>query len=622
MRIIRHQANGGSIQHAALLPDGSARRIDTVTIAIEKNGAFTNPVVAEQQTSTPFLPMRTKLSLLSLLASLTAARAQVPAEHVQDLSLPVSPAWPCVWPVGMMQHITIPRFTFGPGAFHRETIVLDEHTGTQWDAPAHFVPPPGSGLPGAGPMGLVTGEKVPVWQFVGEACVIDVTAHRDDAPGGSSFLIRPELVKAWEQKHRPLRAGDVVLFRSDYSDTYYQPLNRGGARFVVHPLTKRAPAWPAPAPETMKYLGEKGIMSAGLDGASMGPMPDLAVATHQAGGAFGMIWIECGSNFKALPPTGAFYALLPAKHAGGSGGEARVLAITEPKIATQLIAAARARRVTDVSVTLSKDLPVTWQGHGPGEEAQRYLAEPLNQFEKPRGPYMAWTHTFDSQAGTHVVTPAFTLPPPGFDAERFAPEIRELRSEFEKKHGPLGHSTETIDKLPLNRMIGTARVIDVTALRGTTDEKAWPASPLITARQVLDHEKAHGPIAAGEIVLFRTGYTDAKFKPLPDAPAMDECIAAPLAGKSEGWPALSPEAIALLAERGVRCAGIDAPTAGGVRPEASLMTYWTAAKHHLLLVEFLTGLGSVPEKGAWFLFAPIKIEGIRSGHGRALVLQP
>ena len=77
----------------------------------------------------------------------------------------------------------------------------------------------------------------------------------------------------------------------------------------------------------------------------MGPLPDLAVATHQAGGAFGMIWIECGTNFKALPPTGAFYALLPAKHAGGSGGEARVLAITEPKLAARLIEAARGKRV-------------------------------------------------------------------------------------------------------------------------------------------------------------------------------------------------------------------------------------------------------------------------------------
>jgi hypothetical protein len=94
---------------------------------------------------------------------------------------------------------------------------------------------------------------------------------------------------------------------------------------------------------------------------------------------------------------------------------------------------------------------------------------------------------------------------------------------------------------------------------------------------------------AGEIVLFRTGYTDTTFKPLPDAPAQDECFTAPLAGKSEGWPTLAPEVIALLATRGVRCVGMDTPTAGGVQREASLMTYWAAAKHKVLIVEFLIG---------------------------------
>lgn len=73
---------------------------------------------------------------------------------------------------------------------------------------------------------------------------------------------------------------------------------------------------------------------------------------------------------------------------------------------------------------------------------------------------------------------------------------------------------------------------------------------------------------------------------------------------------------------GVRCTGIHAPNAGGVQRDPSLMTCWAAAKHNVLLVEFLIGLGTVPEKGAWFLFAPIKMEGIRSGPGRALVRQP
>ena len=42
-----------------------------------------------------------KTNLLLLLAFTATARAQVPADHVHDLSLPVSPEWPCVWPLGM-----------------------------------------------------------------------------------------------------------------------------------------------------------------------------------------------------------------------------------------------------------------------------------------------------------------------------------------------------------------------------------------------------------------------------------------------------------------------------------------------------------------------------------------
>ena len=132
--------------------------------------------------------------------------------------------------------------------------------------------------------------------------------------------------------------------------------------------------------------------------------------------------------------------------------------------------------------------------------------------------------------------------------------------------------------------------------------------------------KTSGPITPGEVVLFRSGYSNATFKPLPDGPALDGCMAAPLAGKAEGWPALTPEAIAFLAEKKVRCIGLDSPTAGGVEHNAALMTYWAAAKHGVLLVEFLTRLDAAPEKGAFFLFAPIKIAGTRNGYGRAILL--
>lgn len=565
---------------------------------------------------------RLPLWLMACIASLLLAargEAQVSSADVKDLTLVVARDLPCVWPVGMTPLAVVPTRTIGLYPYHRDLLVIDEHTGTQWDAPAHFVPPPDSGLPGAGPNGLITGEKVPIWQFCGEACVIDVTAHCDDASAGSSFLIDPEIVKDWEAKHRPLRFGDVVLFRSDYTDRYYRAFP-AGERFVSDALAKKSPGWPAPKPETMEYLADKGVMTLGLDGASMGPLPDLAVATHQAGGKRGMIWTECATNLGSLPATGAFYAMLAAKHAGGSGGEVRCVAITEPKLAARLIDSARGKRVVDLSVTLQEDLPITWPGYGPGEEASRYVSKTLNAFSTTRGPYFAMTHLLDSFAGTHVVLPGYSLPRPGFDNQQYAAPIRELLKKYASQFGPRGTSSLTTDQAPLEQMMGTAHVIDVRGLVGTTKEAEWPASPRITLDMLQQHEAKGRPIKKGEVVIFSSGYTDKYFQPLPAAPAVDRLFAAPLAGKAEGWPAPTPEVIAWLAEKGVRCIGTDGPTLGGVDRENALFVNWLAASRGIFAVEFLTNVADLRDKDAFFLFAPIKIEGTRGGYGRAIAL--
>ncbi len=545
-------------------------------------------------------------------------RAQVSPDIVKDLTLLVAPDRPCVWPVGMTQHIVVPSRTFGPGAYHRDLIIIDEHTGTQWDAPAHFVPPPDSGLPGAGPMGAITGEKVPAWQFCGEACVIDIRSHIDEAPDGESYLIRPEIVQAWEKAHRPLKFGDVVLFRSDYSDKYYQPFP-AGERFVTTALRKETPGWPAPTPETMEYLGSKGVKTLGLDGASMGPLPNLAVATHQAGGKLGMIWTECSTNLGSLPTTGAFTALLAAKHAGGSGGECRGIGITEPKLAARLIESARNKRVADLSVTLDEDYPVTWPGYGPGDEASRYVSKTLNAFSKARGPYFAKTHMLDGQAGTHVVLPSYSLPPTGFDNNRYSADVQAVLKKYEAKFGPRGHSAMTLDQAPLSQMLGEAHVVDVRKLVGSTKTADWPASPVITL-EYLKQRDVERPFRSGEVVIFYSGYSDAHFKPLPEAPELDGLFAAPLAGKAEAWPAATAEAIAYLADKGVRCIGTDGPTLGGVNRENALMVNWLAANKGILTIEFLTNVAAIHDKPAYFLFAPIKIHGTRGGYGRALAL--
>ncbi|MBM3846248.1 MAG: hypothetical protein FJ405_08185 [Verrucomicrobia bacterium] len=558
-------------------------------------------------------------SVLLLVLCLTFGGKCMAAPHVHDLSLLVSPTLPSVWPVGMMQHSVTPNRTFGPGAYHRDLIAIDEHTGTQWDAPAHFVPPPDSGLPGAGPMGLITSEKVPAWQFCGEACVIDVSAQCDTATNGGSFLITPDVVKAWERSHRPLRFGDAVLFRSDYSDRYYKPFPKG-ERFVQTALRQQTPGWPAPTADTMRYLGGLGVRMLGIDGASMGPLPNLAVATHQAGGQLGMIWTECLTGLSKLPTTGSFHAFLPAKHAGGSGGECRAIGITEPTLAARLIANAKNKRVIDVSVTLDEDLPITWPGHGPGDEAPRYIAKTLNPFSRIRGPYFARTHLLDGLVGTHVVPPSFSLPPAGFQASGYSAEVQGVLKDYEKQFGKRGVSDLTMEKLPLEQMMGEVHLVDTASLMGTTAQKDWPASPMVTADFLKKHESAGRRFRAGEIVLFRSGYTDQHFAPLPDQPQPDRLIAAPLAGTAEGWPGISAEAIAYLAERGIRCFGTDTPTMGGVDPKQALRSNWIAASRGMLPVEFLINLKQVPSSGSYFIFAPIKIQGARGGYGRAIVL--
>src|SRR5262245_26457111 len=122
------------------------------------------------------------------------------AEQFLDLSLLVAPEYPCTWP-------TWPRFLIhheriGPlNAYNVDILAIDGNTGTQLDVPPHSVTPPDSGLPNAGPFGLAYTDVIPVWQFGGEACIVDCADLLDAAPPGQSALVTKERVMAWEKAH-------------------------------------------------------------------------------------------------------------------------------------------------------------------------------------------------------------------------------------------------------------------------------------------------------------------------------------------------------------------------------------------------------------------------------------
>jgi kynurenine formamidase len=531
-----------------------------------------------------------------------------------DCSLLIAPEYPATWPSA-----PFPRFqimhqrTIGPdSAYNIDMLMIDGNTGTQLDVPPHSVARPDLKRPKSGPLGLAFTDKTEAWQFGGEACVVDVRDLLDKAPNGTSPLVRRQHVERFEIKHRQLRFGDVVLFRSDYSDRYYKPFPEG-TRYIADALDRKSPGYPDPDPDCMEFLATRKVMTLGTDSASMGPLPNLAEPTHYAGLKHGMIWTEGATNLGALPSTGAFYTLLGPKHKDGPYSEGRAFAISGGSLPQRLIESSKAKRAIDLSPTLAANLPVTSPGVGTGNHRQVYLKVDFLYSE-----YLDLhhhTHLMDSMAGTNLVPPSYALPPAGTQVS-YAPEVRGWLAEYEQKYGPRGFSSMTTEQVPLDWTCGDARVIDVTSLVGSTKKGVWPASPEITRAHIQTFEKKHGALKAGEIVIFHTGHVEKHFKPQPDDAGL---WTAPLNGISEGWPAPGPEVIVYLKKQGIRCVATDAPDLGGVDQKRALMTYWALGSHNMVGVEFLTNVSKVPDD-SYFLFAAVKVRDCHGGPGRAVVL--
>lgn len=531
-----------------------------------------------------------------------------------DLSLLVANDHPCTWPGGwplfQMNHYRRIGFL---SAYNIDILTLDPNTGTQMDTPPHSIPKPGSNLPYAGSAGHLFTENIPAWQFGGEACVIDVNPLLDAAPPGQSPLIQKEHVAEWEKKHRQLGFGDVVLFHSGHSDKYYRPFPEG-RKFIAEGLEGKIPSYPAPHPHCMDLITSRNVMHIGIDSPSMGPVPDLANLSHVAGLKHGGIFTEGTMGLGNLPTTGAFYCMLCPKHVGGAYNEGRAFAIVGDSLASTLIQSVRQKRAIDLSVEMASDLPVWWPGKGVGNHRQRYCR--VNFLYGSSIDYYHNTHILDSHTGTHLVPPSYALPEAGFDNNSYSLEVKAWLADYEKKYGSRGTSDVTTEKVSISQTCGWARVIDVSYLVGSTDRADWPASPEITVSDIKKYESKHGSLNRGEIVIFNSSHNLKHFKNFPGG---DACMAKPLNGMSEGWPAPGPDAIMYLADRGIRCVATDGPALGGVDPRERLMTYWAMGTRGMVGVEFLIDVAKLPAR-AYFLFAAIKIRGCHGGPGRAIAL--
>jgi kynurenine formamidase len=254
--------------------------------------------------------------------------------EVVDLSLLLAEDLPCHWATHLpFQHKTYSWFetrrhpagsAYSRGPYATRWMAIDEHTGTHLDAPTHFIPPEGSDLPDAGPAGSVSVDRVPLARLMGPAAVIDAATEPGAEPG-TSPLIGPEAVTAWERDHGTLAAGDVVLLRTGW-DRHYRRAPAGGDYVHDVVVTGRRPGWPAPAVATMELLLERGVRCIGIDAPSMGPAHDPR-PVHVCGLRAEAVFVECLRGLDQLPPRGVWFCFLPLKLEGGTGSPGRAIAL-------------------------------------------------------------------------------------------------------------------------------------------------------------------------------------------------------------------------------------------------------------------------------------------------------
>lgn len=252
-----------------------------------------------------------------------------------DLTLTIAEDMPCWWPTHMpFQHkiwnwyedeVAEPvslRSRAGP--YQTRWMAIDEHTGTHFDAPSHFIPREESNLPNAGPAGSITGDKVPVQQFFGSARVFDARHISEGAGPGVSPYITVDHLRRWEREQGKIGSGALVLFWTAW-DRFYKP-GAEGSPYVEGPLIRGShPAWPAPDVSAAEMLLDRGVRCMGTDAPSMGSSHDGG-PVHVAALRAGAVFVEGLTNLQALPSKGAFFLFMPIKVSKSTGGSGRAIA--------------------------------------------------------------------------------------------------------------------------------------------------------------------------------------------------------------------------------------------------------------------------------------------------------
>jgi len=211
---------------------------------------------------------------------------------------------------------SFPTFDGEPGILYDQTVkfeesgyqlfrlTINEHTGTHIDAPLHFTAD-GTSVADLDPATLVC-----------PLCVIDISAK---AAEEANAMVMPEDIEAWVAANGEIPAGACVAMHS------------GWAAKVGDPSYRNTPdgafAFPGFSRAASEMLADMGVAALGVDTLSLDPGNSADFAVHYHWLPSGRYGIENMAGLDQVPAAGATVFVGAPKHAGGTGGPARVVAV-------------------------------------------------------------------------------------------------------------------------------------------------------------------------------------------------------------------------------------------------------------------------------------------------------
>ncbi len=243
-------------------------------------------------------------AVATAVGNLPLARATPAPSRVVDLTHTLSPRLP-VWP-GNPPPAIVPVATHDSGGFAQNALALWEHTGTHLDAPVHRVP------------GAATADAIPAADLVAPLVVIDISAKAADP---DALLTRAD-IDEWQNRHGAIPPRAFVALYSGWERRLADPVA------FVNADPSGTPHAPGFDPEAARHLvADLGAVGVGVDTLSLDAGTSRDYGAHAAVLGAGRYGVEMLANLADAPPSGATVVIGAPKHAGGTGGPCRVLAL-------------------------------------------------------------------------------------------------------------------------------------------------------------------------------------------------------------------------------------------------------------------------------------------------------